>query len=332
MAETIVERRNGAAETRQGSGSGQALIVQTKGLTKIYGTFKAVDSLDLQVNEGEVFGLLGPNGAGKTTTILMLLGLTEPTSGSLEVCGFNSTREPIKVKRLVGYLPENVGFYEDMTALENLRYTARLNGINGKDVDAMIVGLLGQVGLSEAADKRVGHFSRGMRQRLGIADVLVKSPKMVILDEPTLGLDPDGVNQLLDLIVRLSREQNITVMLCSHQLQQVQQICDRICIFVKGRMVVQGRIDELSTSALAGQQLTAEVQVAKRADEFADSLRRVEGVARVERDGDLMVVYSGYDVRERIGELAASLGTPLLHLRMRAFGLEEIYFKYFKEG
>lgn len=329
MAETIEKGRMVESATRV---TDQPLIVQTVALVKKYGTFTAVDNLSLQVREGEIFGLLGPNGAGKTTTILMLLGLTEPTSGTAQVCGYNSTREPLKVKRLVGYLPENVGFYEDLTARQNLRYTARLNGLSDKESNKKIDEVLNLVGLSDAADKNAGQFSRGMRQRLGIADVLIKSPSLVILDEPTLGIDPDGVNQLLDLIVRMSREQNITVMLSSHQLEQVQRICDRIGIFVKGRMVVEGRIDELGTRALAGQDLVTEVQVAKMDGEFIDSLDRVEGVTTVERRGELALVHSNRDVRQEISALAAKLGFPLLHLRLRGYGVEEIYFKYFREG
>lgn len=323
----------GPAAGAKGTGdSSDSFIVQTNELTKNYDTLTAVDHLNLGVREGEIFGLLGPNGAGKTTTILMLLGLTEPSSGSLQVCGYNSTRDPLNVKRQVGYLPENVGFYDDLTARQNLRYTTRLNSIPGKEADERIAEALGQVGLSDAADKLVGQFSRGMRQRLGIADVLVKKPKLVILDEPTLGLDPDGTNQLLDLIVRMSREQNMTVMLSSHQLQQVQQICDRVCIFVKGRVVAEGRIEELGTKALAGHQLTTELQVARMTDEFITALKSVKGVAGVERSGDMLMVLSERDVREQINQLAIKMDNPLLHLRLRGFGLEEIYFRYFREG
>ncbi|MCL5962297.1 MAG: ABC transporter ATP-binding protein [Chloroflexi bacterium] len=332
MAETFVEKTSDVVRQSDVGGDARSFIVQSSELTKRYGEFTAVDHLNLRVREGEIFGLLGPNGAGKTTTILMILGLTEPTLGTVQVCGHNSTRDPLKVKSLVGYLPENVGFYEDLTARQNLRYTARLNGLSDKEAEVKITESLDQVGLSDAADKNAGHFSRGMRQRLGIADVLIKSPKLVILDEPTLGLDPDGVNQLLDLIVRMSRQQNMTIMLSSHQLEQVQQICDRICIFVKGRIVAEGRIEDLGTRALAGKQLTTEVQVARMSEEFIAALRRLEGVSGVERSGDLALVRSERDLREPINGLAVKFATPLLHLRMRGYGLEEIYFKYFREG
>ncbi|MDP2661992.1 MAG: ABC transporter ATP-binding protein, partial [Dehalococcoidia bacterium] len=196
-------------------------IIEMVNLTKKYGDFTAVDRLNLEVTEGEIFGLLGPNGAGKTTTILMMLGLTEPTAGRVRVAGFSSTRRPLEVKRLVGYLPDNVGFYEDMSARENLRYTAALNGLSRREADRRIDDLLERVGLPDVADQRAGSFSRGMRQRLGIADVLIKGPRLVVLDEPTLGIDPDGVRHVLDTIVRMSREQRITVLLSSHLLHQV---------------------------------------------------------------------------------------------------------------
>ena len=164
-------------------------------------------SLNLTIYEGEVFGFLGPNGAGKTTSILMFLGLTEPTSGKVTVVGFDPTRDPFHVKEKVGYLPENVGFYDDMDARQNLRYIARLNRIPDKVSDTRIDETLSLVGLLDEAKKKVGTYSKGMRQRLGIGEVLIKDPKLIFLDEPTIGLDPDGTNRMLDLIHALSREQ-----------------------------------------------------------------------------------------------------------------------------
>jgi ABC-2 type transport system ATP-binding protein len=170
-------------------------IIETKDLVKTYGKFIAVDKLNLHVDEGEVFGFLGPNGAGKTTTILMLLGLTEPTSGKARICGFDSTREPLKVKRITGYLPEKVGFYEDLTARENLDYTAALNGMTREVASRKISELMDMVGLSEMAKHKVGTFSHGMKQRLGIADVMIKDPKVAFFDEPTAGIGPYAYHQ-----------------------------------------------------------------------------------------------------------------------------------------
>ena len=225
-------------------------IIETEGLTKKYGHQTAVNHLTLQIQEGEVFGFLGPNGAGKTTTLLMFLGLTEPTSGKVRVMEFDPTREPFHVKEKVGYLSENVGFYDDMDARQNLRYIARLNRIPDQVSAKRIDELLELVGLIEEAKKKVGTYSKGMRQRLGIAEVLVKEPKLIFLDEPTIGLDPDGTNRMLDLIHSLSREKNMTIFLSSHLLDQVQRICDRVGIMIKGGLVALGPIEELAKKKL----------------------------------------------------------------------------------
>ncbi len=225
-------------------------VIETNDLTKYYAQQAAVDGLNLQVQEGEIFGFLGPNGAGKTTTILMLLGLTEPSKGEARVCGFNPTREPIKVKRLVGYLPEDVGFYRDMTARENLQYVARLNHIPDEISSAKIREALEIVELSAEAEKKVGAFSRGMSQRLGIAEVLIKDPKICFLDEPTLGLDPDGAIRMIELIQSLTRDRNITMLISSHNLDQVQRISHRVGIMIKGKLVAMGPMEDLAKEKL----------------------------------------------------------------------------------
>lgn len=225
-------------------------VIETQDLTKVYGEQVAVDHLNININQGEVFGFLGPNGAGKTTTLLMLLGLSEPTSGKARVCGFDPTREPLEVKKLVGYLPENVGFYDDMNAVQNLLYISRLNGIPDDLAGIKIKELLKVVDLEVDPRKKLGEYSRGMRQRLGIAEVLIKDPQVVFLDEPTLGLDPDGSLQMLDLIRSLSRDKKITVFFSSHLLDQVQKISHRVGIMIKGQMVAVGRIEDLAKEKL----------------------------------------------------------------------------------
>lgn len=220
-------------------------VIVLSGLTKKYGQFTAVDNLNLCIRKGEIFGLLGPNGAGKSTTILMMLGLTDPTSGTVEVCGINSTTHPIDVKRKVGYLPEDVGFYDDMTGPENLVYTARLNGIPPKEARENALELLAKVGLSGQEKKKTGKFSRGMRQRLGLADVLIKRPEVIILDEPTSGIDPAGVQEFMELIRRLSREEGLTVLFSSHHLDQVQKVCDRVGLFGKGKLLAEIDLSEI---------------------------------------------------------------------------------------
>ncbi|MCK5577055.1 MAG: ABC transporter ATP-binding protein, partial [Dehalococcoidales bacterium] len=211
------------------------LVIETHDLTKAYDGTTVVDRLNLRIEEGDIFGFLGPNGAGKTTTILMLLGLTEPTSGTAYVSGYNSTREPIKVKRIAGYVPEKVGFYENLTAAYNLAYTARLNELTEELVRQRVKESLDIVGLSEVAEHNVKTFSRGMKQRLAIADILVKMPQVAILDEPTMGIDPEGINQMLDMIAGIARDRKMTVIMSSHQLHQVQRICNRVGMLIKGR-------------------------------------------------------------------------------------------------
>ena len=224
------------------------VVVQTRGLTRRYGATVAVDHLDLDVHAGEVFGLLGPNGAGKTTTILMLLGLTEPTEGSASVLGLDPVTSPLQVKRQVGYLPDAVGFYEQLTARQNLRFTAELNAVPPDRTEPRIVEVLEQVGLETVADQRVGTFSRGMRQRLGVADALVKQPRVLVLDEPTIAIDPRGVEEILELIRWLRDEQQVTVLLSSHLLHQVQEVCDRVGLFVDGRLVAAGSVGDLAAA------------------------------------------------------------------------------------
>lgn len=228
----------------------EQFIIEAEGLTKRYGSDIAVNQLTLQIREGEIFGFLGPNGAGKTTTLLMFLGLTEPTAGKVRVCGFDPTRDPLHVKEKVGYLPENVGFYDDMDARENLCFVARLNHIPDGVSAPRIDELLGMVGLHEEASKKVGTYSKGMRQRLGIAEVLVKEPSLIFLDEPTIGLDPDGTNRMLELIRSLSKVKKITVFFSSHLLEQVQRVSDRVGIMIKGGLVAVGPIEELAKTKL----------------------------------------------------------------------------------
>ena len=226
------------------------IIIEAEDLTKTYNGKAAVDQLSFQLREGEVFGFLGPNGAGKTTTLLMLLGLTEPTSGRARVLGVNPARDPIKVKSQIGHLQENMGFYNDLNAWQTLQFVADLNRIPKNTAAERMEAALKTVGLYEEAGKKTSAYSRGMRQRLGIAELLVKEPKIAFLDEPTLGLDPDATNRMMELIERLCQEKKMTVLLSSHMLHQVQRICHRVGIMIKGRLVACGPLDRLAKEKL----------------------------------------------------------------------------------
>ncbi len=265
--------------------SGPAPVIQTRRLTKKYGTLTAVDRLDLAVYPGEVFGLLGQNGAGKTTTILMLLGLSEPTGGEATVMGLDPAREPREVKRRVGYLPDAVGFYGGLTGRQNLRYTARLNGLRRDEAESAIDEVLDQVGLSDRADGLVETYSRGMRQRLGIADALVKSPDLLILDEPTTSIDPIGVIEILDLLRRLVHGRGLSVMLSSHLLTQVQSVCDRIGIFAAGRLIGIGTVDELAAQFGDGSaviEVGLELPTPADVERAGSTLRAIDAVESVD--------------------------------------------------
>ena len=307
-------------------------VVETSRLTKRYRDLVAVNDLNLKVEEGEIFGFLGPNGAGKTTTILMLLGLTEPASGQAKVCGFDPTHQPLEVKKRVGYLPENPGFYDDLSGRENLFYIARLNRIPDSQADQRTTRLLQQVGLAEDGHRPVREYSRGMKQRLGIAEVLIKEPQALILDEPTLGLDPDGAARILELITGLSRERGLTVLLSSHLLHQVQQMCHRVGIIVKGKMIAQGQVDQLGSAVFKERQWNFLVEVEGRVDGLESDLRALHGVAGLEARNRGWFLRCTRDVRPEVLALVSRRGLALLQLRSEDTTLEDIYLKYFREA
>ena len=307
-------------------------IIRTEDLTKAYGAKTAVNHLNLEIRRGEIFGLLGPNGAGKTTTILMLLGLTEPTQGRAMIDGHDCTRESMLVKRITGYLPDNVGFYSDMTGRENLRFTARLNGIPEKEIDPLINGLLERVGMTYAADQKTGTYSKGMRQRLGIADVLIKDPEVIIMDEPTLGLDPEGMREFLNLIKQLSVEDKKTILVSSHQLYQIQQICDRVGIFVDGSLIACGGIGELGTQIAASGHYTLEVEVKPCDDRFLGYLGGLKEITGISKEGNTFVISSSEDLRSGITKFLGMHEYKLLHMHQKGGDLDEIYRIYFEEA
>jgi len=312
---------------------GKKAVISTQNLTKRYNGKIAVNALNLDIEEGEIFGLLGPNGAGKTTTILMLLGLTEPDEGKAWIDGHDCTRNPTEVKRIVGYLPDNVGFYGEMTGRENLRFTGQLNGMGKKEIEERIEILAGRVGLADALDKKAGAYSRGMRQRLGIADVLMKNPRVVILDEPTLGIDPEGIRELFALITELSKKEGRTVLISSHLLHQVQKICDRVGIFVEGSLLAAGSIDVLGEKVLENKEQVLELKTFPDDEGLEPLLEKLEGVQEIRREKSALTVRSMADVRGKLSKLLSDNGYAILHMRLRGGDLDDIYRLYFsKEG
>ena len=308
------------------------IIIRTEDLTKSYGAKTAVNHLGLEIRRGEIFGLLGPNGAGKTTTILMLLGLTEPTEGKALIDGFDCTRQSMQVKRITGYLPDNVGFYGDLTGRDNLRFTARLNGIPEKEIDPLINDLLERVGMMYAADQKTGTYSKGMLQRLGIADILIKDPEVIIMDEPTLGLDPEGMREFLKLIKQLSVEDGKTILVSSHQLYQIQQICDRVGIFVGGSLIACGGISELGSQIAAQGHYTLEVEAEPCDDRFLGYINELDGITGISKEGNTFVISSSKDLRSSITRFLVMNEYKLLHMHQKGGDLDEIYHVYFEEA
>jgi ABC-2 type transport system ATP-binding protein len=308
-------------------------IIQIRDLSKSYGSFRAVDGLNLDVHKGEIFGLLGPNGAGKTTTILMMLGLTEPSGGSVHVCGYPSTNNPIAVKRKVGYMPDSLGFYDQMTALDNLMYIARLNGFTEDEGMKRALQMMEIVGLTADKDKKTGTYSRGMKQRLGLAEVLIKEPEVIILDEPTLGIDPSGVKDFLSLIRSLSREQGITVLLSSHHLHHVQQICDRVGIFVKGKLLAEGNIESLSKALFGHEGYVTSIKVAQDIPKpwpFEEGLMQWKGLNKISIQGDELEFTCSEDLTAALVRFFVKEGYDVLSVHQKDYGLDEIYQKYFE--
>ncbi len=303
------------------------IVIRAEGLTKRYGATLAVDQIDFDVGAGEIVGILGPNGSGKTTTILMLLGLTEPSEGRAEVAGFDPLRDPLEVKRRVGYLPDSVGFYDGLSARDNLAYTGRLAGLSRREIDERFDEAMTRVGLPDAGRERVGTFSRGMRQRLGLAEVLMKRPSIAILDEPTATLDPHSTQEFLGMIRGL-RADGTAVLLSSHHLDQVQSVCDRVALFNRGRIALCGSVTDLARQVLGGGHV---IDVEVRGAGAGGRLAAMPGMVRVQTLGpDLYRVDCERDMRPEIARTLAP-AFDLVGIRVAEPSLNEVYTRYFDE-
>jgi ABC-2 type transport system ATP-binding protein len=303
-------------------------VIEARDLTKRYGEAKAVDGISFSVGRGEIFGLLGPNGAGKTTTILMMLGLTDVSDGEVRVLGLDPAREPLKVKGRIGYLPDSVGFYDNMSAAENLAYTARLMGIDRAERQARVADALARVRLADVANKRVGTFSRGMRQRLGLAEILMKRAEVAILDEPTSGLDPQATEELLDMIRGL-KAAGVTVLLSSHLLDRVQKVCDRVALFQRGKIALLGTVSELAREVLGS---GFAVDVEAEGVGLADRLKAIPGVSSVTETGaNRFHMLADRDVRPEAAVAVVGAGGKLRQLAVDEPSLDAIYNRFFQD-
>jgi ABC-2 type transport system ATP-binding protein len=302
-------------------------VIEVHNLTKRYNGNAVVNGISFSVARGEIFGLLGPNGAGKTTTILMLLGLSDISAGQARVLGHDPTREPLQVKRQVGYLPDQVGFYDNLTAAENLRYTARLMGFDREEREQKIHASLGHVGLADVTDTRVATFSRGMRQRLGLAEILMKDAQIAILDEPTSGLDPQATLELLN-VIRDLKHRGVSVLLSSHLLERVQSVCDRVALFNQGNIALIGTVPELGREVIGG---GFRVEVEAEGQGLAERLSAVPGVQKVEAAGtNRWRLTCDHDVRPEAAAAVVAAGGRLLRLSVEEPSLEAIYTRYFQ--
>ncbi len=285
------------------------IVIETRQLVKKYENDTVVDSLDLAVYEGEIFGFLGPNGAGKTTTMKMLLGLVHPTSGTGTVAGHDIVREVLEVRRNCGVLPDPAGFYDNLTARQNLKFYGRLYGLKGDDLRDRAEATLDLVGLQDAKDKKIGKFSKGMKQRFGVAQAIVHDPPVLMFDEPTAGIDPQGAEDFRVLMRRL-RDEGKTIFLTSHVMPEVEAICNRIGIIVDGKMSICGRVDELVDHYAQRQGYRLKL-CTRHGDEIAlfRLLKSIEGVYNVAKDDGYFLIDASQDVSEQVSRaVSRSLG------------------------
>jgi ABC-2 type transport system ATP-binding protein len=304
-------------------------MIQVNGLTKDYGARRAIDNLTFDAEQGEIVGFLGPNGAGKTTTMRILTGYMPPTDGTAIVAGYDIVEESLEVRKRVGYLPETVPLYDDMTALEYLKFMADLRRIPNSEDRAYET--LEQVNLAERANSFIGNFSKGMRQRVGLAQALIHRPEVIILDEPTIGLDPAQVVEIRNVIREIGKDR--TVLLSTHILTEAQQICDRVLIINKGKIVAEDTPENLQ-SRLAGSQRVL-LRVRGETDDLSTKISKVKGVRDVEakEDGSVEFEFSaGQDVRPQVAKTVIQAGFDLLEMRPIGLSLEEIFLELTRDN
>jgi len=304
-------------------------MIKVEGLTKDYGARRAIDSLSFEAEQGEILGFLGPNGAGKTTTMRILTGYMPPTSGQATVAGYDVVAESLEVRRRVGYLPETVPLYTDMTVFEYLKFMADLRHL--PDAEERADEVLERVGLEERAEGYIGNLSKGMRQRVGLAQALLHRPEVLILDEPTIGLDPAQVVDVRNMIREVGKER--TVLLSTHILTEAQQICDRVLIINQGHIIAEDTPENLQARLVGAE--TALLRVRGDSDELAGKIRKIQGIQNVNAkpDGSLEFQFApGQDVRPEVARTAIKSGYDLLELRQVGMSLEEIFLELTRDN
>ena len=303
--------------------------IETSNLTKRYGSITAVDCLNLRVKRGEIFGYLGHNGSGKTTTIMMLCGLVEPTQGSATVAGFDVQREVLEVKKRIGFLPENASYYANLTARQNLEFFGELAGLAKRERKERSEELLDLVGLGEWKDVKVGRFSKGMQQRLGIAQALIRDPEVLFLDEPTSGLDPQGTGDIRNLILKLGREEGKTIFLSSHLLAEVKQLCDRVGILKRGKLIAIGSVRELARQLNQDNLIKIELEV-DSVDAALRAVRNISGINEVIKEDGKIIIRAERDIRREVFHAVSGSGLEILSLKLVEPSLEEVFLKAYE--
>ena len=310
-------------------------VIETNELTKIYGSGReavtAVDQVNLRIEEGTISGILGPNGAGKTTLTMMLTGLIPPSSGSAEVFGYDVVKDSLEIRRKVGLLPEGFGFYDHLTAKQNLNYVAALNDIPNDERDKRVDEALKIVALEEFEERKAGAFSRGMTQRLGIAQTLIKDPELLIFDEPTAGVDPEGAKVFKDLVSKLN-EQGKTILLCTHLLREVGPLCTHVAIMNRGKFVIRGRIEEIVERIMGEEGYRIEVEVKGDVEAFAKELKGLPGITELIVKQRNISIKATSDVRSDIMKTATMKGVEILSIRRLEPSLEDIFMKALSRG
>jgi ABC-2 type transport system ATP-binding protein len=297
-------------------------MIRVSGLTKDYGTRRAVDHVTFEAQQGEILGFLGPNGAGKTTTMRILTGYMPPTDGEAVVAGYDVVAESIEVRRRVGYLPETVPLYTDMAVFDYLKYMADLRQL--PDSEERVDQVLEMMGLSDRSNGMIGNLSKGMRQRVGLAQALLHRPEVLILDEPTIGLDPGQVVEVRNLIREIGKER--TVLLSTHILSEAQNICDRVLIIDKGRIVAEDTPERLQSRLLGAERVF--LRVDGETDDLPKTVEKVKGVQSVEVKGEGALEFQfapGHDIRPQVAKAVIGAGFDLLEMRPLGMSLEEIF-------
>ncbi len=291
-------------------------VIETSSLSKKYDQKAVVTDLNLSIGESEVFGFLGPNGAGKTTTIKMLMGLVQPSAGTGKVCGFDIVHRVLDVRRSCGVLPEPAGFYDNLTARRTLNFYGSLYDLKGRDLAGKVEATLKLVGLENAMDVKIGKFSKGMRQRFGLAQAIVHDPQVLIFDEPTAGIDPQGAEDYRKLVKDL-KSRGKTIMMTSHILPEVEAVCDRIGIIVDGEMRICGNVDELVDQYTRKQGYRLKLRV-KELDEphVRESLKPVQGISGVAKNDGFYLIDSGADVSEEVSRAVCRTGGVVTELNV----------------